>query len=115
MQKVAPGATRFWSRRTRSPLEESRNSRKPAFSLTSSKGPPDKPRLPSARDVLGAVHADDVPRDPCAAIAAESNQGPRHVRRLREATGRVHRLDALDHGLVAGNLAQGRRVGDTGP
>src|SRR5262245_6797948 len=113
MQKVVTGATRFWRRRTRRPLEESRNSRKPAFSLTSSKGPPDKPRLPSARDVLGAVDADDVSRNPRAAVAAKGDESARHIGRLREPAGRVHRLDALDHGLVARDLAQRGRVGDS--
>src|SRR5262252_6554451 len=105
MQKVATGATRFWSRRTFRPLEASRNSRKPAFSLTSSKGPEDKPRLPSARDVLGAVDADDVSGDPRAAVAAQGHERARHVRRLREPARRVHRLDPLDHRLVARDLA----------
>ena len=68
---------------------------------------------PSPRDVFGAVDADHVAADPAAAR-------PRRARRARLATssgrrqaaGRVHRLHALDHLLVAGDLAQRRRVGD---
>src|SRR5262249_11576805 len=112
MQKVATGATRFWSRRTFRPLEVSRNSRKPAFSLTSSKGPEGKPRLPSARDVLGAVDAENVAGTPPAPAPPTAARRARHVRWLREPSRRVHRLDPLDHRLVARDLAQGRRVRD---
>src|SRR5688572_15076681 len=70
--------------------------------------------LPPARDVLGAIHADDVSADPRSAVGRERDEGARDVGGSRETTGRVHRLYPLDHLLVAGDLPERRRVGDAG-